>query len=74
MPGKVIKLAVDEGAKVRRNETLIIVEAMKMENEIQSPVAGTVRKIEAAVGELVDSEKTLMEVEPDRSSPGRNEP
>jgi biotin carboxyl carrier protein len=63
MPGKVIKLGVREGDDVRRNQTLIIVEAMKMENEIQSPSEGTVKKIHVAVGELVDSEKPLIEIE-----------
>jgi biotin carboxyl carrier protein len=64
MPGKVIKLCVQEGEEVRRNQTLVIVEAMKMENEIQSPVEGIVKKVHAAVGELVDSEKPLVEIEP----------
>jgi len=63
MPGKVIKLCVREGDEVRRNQTLVVVEAMKMENEIQSPSDGTVRTICASVGELVDSEKPLVEIE-----------
>jgi biotin carboxyl carrier protein len=63
MPGKVIQLGVREGDDVRRNQTLVIVEAMKMENEIQSPSEGIVRKIYVAVGELVDSEKPLIEIE-----------
>jgi len=64
MPGKVIKLCVAEGDEVRKNQTLIIVEAMKMENEIKSSIEGVVKKIYAAAGELVDSEKPLIEVEP----------
>ncbi len=63
MPGKVIKLCVGEGDKVRRNQTLVVVEAMKMENEIQSPADGTVKMICTSVGELVDSEKPLVEIE-----------
>jgi len=63
MPGKVIKLCVREGDEVRRNQTLVVVEAMKMENEIQSPADGTVKTIYASVGELVDSEKPLVEIE-----------
>jgi biotin carboxyl carrier protein len=66
MPGKVIKLCVREGDEVRRNQTLVIVEAMKMENEIQSPAEGIVQKIYVAVGELVDSEKPLIEIESKR--------
>ena len=65
MPGKVIKVCVVEGERVRRNQTLVIVEAMKMENEIKAPADGIVTKVRAAAGELVDSERTLIELEPD---------
>ena len=68
MPGRVIKLCVREGEDVRRNQSLVIVEAMKMENEIQSPVEGIVRKIHVSVGEFVDSERPLVEVEPTKLS------
>ena len=63
MPGKVIKLNVCENDKVRKNQTLAIVEAMKMENEIKSAIDGTVKKIFASPGDLVDSEKPLIELE-----------
>ena len=66
MPGKVIKLNVAEGEEVRKNQTLVIVEAMKMENEIKSAIDGNVKKIHVAAGELVDSEKSLIEIEPKR--------
>lgn len=64
MPGKVIKLNVAEGEEVRKNQTLVVVEAMKMEHEIKSAIEGTVKKIHVAVGDLVDSEKPLIELEP----------
>ncbi len=63
MPGKVTKIAVAEGERVRRNQTLVIVEAMKMENEINAAIEGVVTKIHVAVGDLVDSERPLIEVE-----------
>lgn len=66
MPGKVIKLNVALGEDVRKNQTLMIVEAMKMENEIKSAIEGTVIKIRVAAGDLVDSEKSLIEIEPKR--------
>ncbi len=68
MPGKVIKLAVGAGDRVRKNQTLVIVEAMKMENEIQSPAEGVVKNIYVSVGEFVDAERPLFEVEPVKSS------
>ena len=62
MPGKVIKINVTENEDVRKNQTLAVVEAMKMENEIKSSVEGLVGKIFVNPGELVDSEKILMEL------------
>ncbi|HUU38832.1 MAG TPA: biotin/lipoyl-containing protein [Candidatus Desulfaltia sp.] len=64
MPGKVVKVNVAEKEAVRKNQTLAIVEAMKMENEIKSPLDGVVKKIYASPGDLVDSEKPLFEIEP----------
>jgi len=63
MPGKVIKFCVAEGDKVRKNQTLAVVEAMKMENELKSPGDGTVKKIYAAAGDMVDTSKPLLEIE-----------
>jgi biotin carboxyl carrier protein len=62
MPGKVIKINVSENEAVRKNQTLAIVEAMKMENEIKSSVEGYVKKIFVSAGDLVDSEKPLIEL------------
>ena len=62
MPGKVIKINVKEEEKVRKNQTLAIVEAMKMENEIKSSIEGFVKKIFVSAGDLVDSEKPLIEL------------
>ena len=63
MPGKVIKINVKEKEKVRRNQTLAIVEAMKMENEIKSSLDGRVKKIFVSAGDLVDPDKLLIELE-----------
>jgi biotin carboxyl carrier protein len=68
MPGKVIKIHVAEKDEVRKNQTLAIVEAMKMENEIKSPMEAVVKKIYAAPGDLVDSEKPLIELAPKSGS------
>ena len=64
MPGKVIKICVSEKDEVRKNQTLAIVEAMKMENEIKASVDGTIKKIHVSAGDLVDSEMSLIELEP----------
>lgn len=68
MPGKVIKVNVGENESVRKNQTLAIVEAMKMENEIKASVEARVKKIHIREGDLVDSDKPLIELEPASTS------
>ena len=63
MPGKVIKINVVENDKVRKNQTLAIVEAMKMENEIKSSIDGIVKKIFCKSGDLVETQNPLIELE-----------
>ncbi len=63
MPGKVIKIDVSEKEEVRKNQTLAVVEAMKMENEIKATVDGYVKRIFVSAGDLVDSENPLIELE-----------
>ncbi len=63
MPGKVIKIYVKEKQDVHKNQTLAVVEAMKMENEIKSSLEGKVKKINAAPGDLVDPDMVLIELE-----------
>jgi biotin carboxyl carrier protein len=67
MPGKVVKLFVKEGDEVEKGQGLVIVEAMKMENEIKSPVNGTVDKVNFAPGDLVDAAQPIIEIKPDES-------
>jgi len=53
MPGKVIAVLVDIGAKVERGVPLLIMEAMKMEHTIMAPAAGAVKEILYGVGDQV---------------------
>lgn len=62
MPGKVVKILVGEGDKVEKGQGLVIVEAMKMENEIRSPSAGVVKKINFKEGDLVDAAVPIIEL------------
>jgi acetyl/propionyl-CoA carboxylase alpha subunit len=59
MPGKVVKILVTEGQEVEANAPLVVLEAMKMEHTVRATAAGTVRAIEVAVGEQVDSDRVL---------------
>jgi biotin carboxyl carrier protein len=60
MPGKVIKLLVAQGAVVQAGQGLIVVEAMKMQNEMKSPRDGSVTKIYVAEGAAVAAGEKLM--------------
>ena len=53
MPGSVSKIVAKEGQTVKKGDVIIMLEAMKMQNEMASPVAGTVKSINVAVGESV---------------------
>jgi len=70
MPGKVIKVNVSEGDAVEAGQTLVIIESMKMEQNIKTPVAGTVKKVHVKEGLQVDLEATLLEVEPHEDPKG----
>ncbi|HXV50183.1 MAG TPA: biotin/lipoyl-containing protein [Candidatus Binatia bacterium] len=63
MPGKVIAILVAEGDRVEKGQGLIIVEAMKMENEVHSPIAGEVKEIKVKTGETVEGGAVLLVVE-----------
>jgi biotin carboxyl carrier protein len=63
MPGKVVKIKVEEGQKVTKGETLLILEAMKMENEIKSSVDGEVKAIHVKEGEALDQGVLMMVIE-----------
>jgi 3-methylcrotonyl-CoA carboxylase alpha subunit len=60
MPGKVVAVRVELGAKVRKGQPLIIVEAMKMEHTIIAPADGEVLSIHARVGDQVDEKLELI--------------
>ena len=60
MPGNILKVEVNKGDKVKAGQLLVILEAMKMENEIVAPKAGTVAQVVVKVGEKVDTGATLV--------------
>jgi len=60
MPGKVLKVAESVGAQVNSGDVLLILEAMKMENEIQAPVSGTVKEVRVKDGDSVNTGDVLV--------------
>jgi len=63
MPGRVVEVLVHEGDAVTAGQGLIVLEAMKMENEIQAERAGSVRKIFVEAGQAVEGGDPLFELE-----------
>ena len=62
MPGKVVKVLVAVGDSVEARQGLVVVEAMKMENELTVARAGTVAKIEVTEGTSVEAGRLLIVV------------
>ena len=60
MPGNILKINVTVGQKVNEGETLLVLEAMKMENEIAAPKAGTVAQIIVSNGAVVETGAPLV--------------
>ena len=67
MPGIVISLLAVEGDAVEEGQPLLVLEAMKMQNEIAAPTAGVVKRIFVNEGEAVSAGAKLVEIEPDEA-------
>jgi len=62
MPGLVVAIPVNEGDKVEKGQVILILESMKMQNELKSPKAGTVGRIRVKQGEKVEQRQALLSV------------
>ncbi len=63
MPGRVVRLLVGVGDEVEEGQGVVVIEAMKMQNELKSPKAGRVVRVGVAVGDTVGSGDVLVVVE-----------
>ena len=63
MPGNIVEVLVKEGDQVRAGQGVLVTEAMKMETEIQAPIAGTVTAVRVAKGDRVNPGEVLIEIE-----------
>jgi acetyl/propionyl-CoA carboxylase alpha subunit len=63
MPGLIREIMVSAGAEVSKGDTLLILEAMKMENALKSPRAGKIKKINIATGNAVEKGQVMLEFE-----------
>ncbi|HTI36686.1 MAG TPA: biotin/lipoyl-containing protein [Vicinamibacterales bacterium] len=63
MPGRIVRVLVAEGDLVEARQPVVVIEAMKMENELRSPVAGRVREVSATTGASVEAGRVLVVIE-----------
>jgi len=63
MPGKIVEVLVSVGDEVEQNQGVLIMEAMKMENEVRASTTGTVKAILVAEGQAVEAGELLLELE-----------
>jgi len=63
MPGTIVDILVKAGKKVKAGDPVLVIEAMKMENEVPAPVSGTVKTVNVAKGDSVNPDEALVEIE-----------
>lgn len=63
MPGRVVRVLVNAGDEVAARQGVVVVEAMKMENELRSPKAGRVKEVSVTPGTSVDAGRVLLVIE-----------
>jgi pyruvate carboxylase subunit B len=63
MPGMIVRVNVQEGAAVQAGQGLVVMEAMKMENELRASAAGTVKRVHVSPGPAVEKGALLLEME-----------
>jgi acetyl-CoA/propionyl-CoA carboxylase biotin carboxyl carrier protein len=62
MPGLVVAVPVEEGQTVEKGQILVILESMKMQNELRSPRPGTVSRVRVKTGESVGQKQILLSI------------
>ena len=64
MPGKILGVSIKEGDEVLHGQVVLVLEAMKMENEISSEIEGVVKSVHVKVGDTVNADDLLIEFHP----------
>ena len=64
IPGKIVTIEVSEGQEVTEGRVILILEAMKMQNEIQAPVSGKVVSVNCEEGQSIEANVPLVVIEP----------
>jgi len=63
MPGLIVTVPIQEGQPVKRGQVLLILESMKMQNELKSPRDGTIGRVRVKAGETVEQKQILLSVQ-----------
>jgi len=63
MPGIIVEVLVAEGDQVSAGDPILVTEAMKMETEVQAPIAGTIKAVQRQKGDSVNPDEALVEIE-----------
>ncbi len=63
MPGKIVRILAPAGSEVEAGQAVLVIEAMKMQNELKSPKKGKIRKLNVSEGAAVEAGQALAEVE-----------
>jgi biotin carboxyl carrier protein len=63
MPGLVVAVTIEEGQEVKKGQVILILESMKMQNELKSPRDGTMGRIRVKAGESVEQKQTLLSIQ-----------
>ena len=67
IPGKIVSISVEEGDNVAEGDVVMILEAMKMQNEIQAPLSGTVTAINCKPGDSIEANSPLVVIQPEEN-------
>ncbi len=62
MPGLVVAISVEEGKPVKKGDVLIVLESMKMQNELKSPRDGVAARLRVQPGQSVEQHQTMLSV------------
>ena len=62
MPGLVVAIPIEEGQEVKKGQVLLILESMKMQNELKSPRDGTVKRVKVKAGDSVEQNQSLVSI------------
>lgn len=63
IPGSIVEICVNIGDKIRQDEVVFVIEAMKMENDIVAPIDGIIKEIRVVIGQTVEVDTILAVIE-----------